>query len=240
MSTKPIEPLKRPPPLYREVQDAIRDYILANRMQAGDALPAEGDLARQLGVSRNSVREAVRSLESVGLIETRRGSGLYVSNFSFDPILDNLQYGLLSDLTDLSELLQIRRVLEVGMIETAMNGMTADIKAEIAATVDLMGEHARGGQSFFNEDRRFHRLLFEHVGNSMLVRLLDIFWQTFNKASTYGDISDDSPLRTYKAHQTIVDAIMAGDAARARRALDEHYVALERRIQHARQKGKSE
>jgi DNA-binding FadR family transcriptional regulator len=235
VSVKPIVPLKRPPLIYREVQDAIRAYILENRLRPGDALPPEGELARQLGVSRNSVREAVRSLESVGVIETRRGSGLFVSSFSFDPILDNLQYSLLSDLTKLSDLLQVRRVLEVGMIETAMNSMTDEIKAQIAQTVDTMGQLAKAGQSFVGEDRRFHRLLFEHVGNSVLIRLLDIFWQGFNKASEYGDIADTDPIWTHQAHLAIVDAIMAGDAARARVALDEHYTWLERRIQRAAQ-----
>lgn len=237
MSTKPIEPLKRPPLIYREVQDAIRDYILANRLQPGDALPAEGDLARQLGVSRNTVREAVRSLESLGVIETKRGSGLYVSNFSFDPILDNLEYGLLSDLSELSDLLQVRRVLEVGLIEIAMSTMTDEIKEEIVSTVDAMGQLAHDGQPFVNQDRRFHRLLFEHIGNSMLVRLLDIFWQGFNKASHYGDIADDDPVWTYHAHQAVVDAIIAGDVARAKVALDEHYAGLERRLQRATNAG---
>lgn len=230
---KPIEPLKRPPLIYREVQDAIRDYILANRLQPGDALPAEGDLARQLGVSRNTVREAVRSLESLGVIETRRGSGLYVSSFSFDPILDNLQYGLLSHLNELSDLLQVRRVLEVGLIETAMNTMTAQILEEIVTTVDAMGALAHNGQPFVDEDRRFHRLLFEHIGNSMLVRLLDIFWQGFNKASRYEEVVDDDPIWTYHAHQAVVDALLAGDVARAKVALDEHYAGLERRLKRA-------
>ena len=233
MSTKPIEPLKRPPLIYREVQDAIRDYILTNRLRPGAALPAEGDLARQLGVSRNTVREAVRSLESLGVIETKRGSGLYVSNFSFDPILDNLEYGLLSDLSELSDLLQVRRVLEVGLIETAVSTMTDQIKDEIVNTVDAMGKLAHDGQPFVNEDRRFHQLLFEHIGNTMLVRLLDIFWQGFNKASHYGDIDDDNPVWTYHAHQAVVDAITVGDVARAKVTLDEHYAGLERRLRRA-------
>lgn len=230
MNTKPIEPLKRPQLIYREVQDAIRDYILVNRLQPGAALPAEGDLARQLGVSRNTVREAVRSLESLGVIETKRGSGLYVSNFSFDPILDNLEYGLLFDLSELSDMLQVRRVLEVGLIETAMSTLTTQAKEEIKKTVDAMGRLAHDGQPFVNEDRRFHRLLFEHIGNHMLVRVLDIFWQGFNKASHYGDIADDDPVWTYHAHQAVVDAIITGDVERAKVALDEHYAGLERRI----------
>lgn len=240
VSAKPIVPLKRPPLIYREVQDAIRQYIIDNQLQAGDALPAEGDLARQLGVSRNSVREAVRSLESLGVIETKRGDGLYVSDFSFDPILDNLEYGLLSNLTQLSDLLQVRRVLETGMIETAMQQMTPDIKAEIAATVDAMGEHARANEPFVNEDRAFHRLLFEPIGNTVLVRLLDIFWKGFNKASQYAEISDTDPLMTHRAHQAIVDAIMADDAARARVALDDHYTGLERRLERARQQTRTD
>ncbi len=193
-------------------------------------LPPENDLARQLGVSRNSVREAVRSLESLGVIETRRGSGLYVRDFSFEPILENLQYRLLTDLRELSDLLQVRRVLETGMIESAMVVMPDVQKMRLTAIVEEMRQHAENGETFTQEDRVFHALLFEHLNNTILTRLLDIFWQTFNRASRISPLRDADPLLTYQAHKGIVDAILANDPVRARMALDAHYAGLEGRL----------
>ncbi|TIT84305.1 MAG: FadR family transcriptional regulator, partial [Mesorhizobium sp.] len=91
---KSLEPLNRPPLLHVTVQESLRNYIEANRLKAGDALPPETFLAQQLGVGRNSVREAIKALESIGILETRRGIGVFVKEFSFKPLLDNLAYGL--------------------------------------------------------------------------------------------------------------------------------------------------
>ena len=84
---KPISALKRPPSLHVSVQESLRSYIAENHLEAGAPLPAEGDLAQQLGVSRNSVRESIKALESVGVLEVRRGSGVFVKAFSFEPLL---------------------------------------------------------------------------------------------------------------------------------------------------------
>ena len=233
--TKQIEPINRPPLIYHSVQNAIRNYIIENQLRAGDPLPPENELARSLGVSRNSVREAARSLESLGVIETRRGSGLFVQDFSFDPILDNLQYSLLFDLRQLSDLTEVRRVLEIGMIETAMQIMPLSQKEQLQDIVKKMRKRAEAGETFPTEDREFHQLLFENVGNSVLTKLLDIFWQTFNKASAYIALADNNPMWTYQAHKAIVDAIMKDDVEGTRRALDEHYAGLEGRIQRAHQ-----
>ena len=118
-----LTPLERPPLVSRSVQDAIRNYVIAERLQPGDALPAETELARQLGVGRNSVREAVKALESLGILEVRRGSGLFVRDFSLEPLLDSLPYAMMSDVEDLADVFEVRRILEVGVIEKAMQTM---------------------------------------------------------------------------------------------------------------------
>src|ERR671912_516559 len=112
---KGIKPLTKPPSLHVTVQESLRGYIEDNQLKAGDALPPEGYLAQQLGVSRNSMREAIKALESVGILETRRGIGVFVKAFSFDPLLEHLAYGLRGSLREVGELVEIRRVLEVAL-----------------------------------------------------------------------------------------------------------------------------
>jgi DNA-binding FadR family transcriptional regulator len=225
-----LKPLTRQRLLYQSVQDALRAFILDNKLRAGDALPPETDLARQLGVSRNSVREAVKAMESLGILETRRGSGLFVRAFSFDPLLENLSYGLLFDLRELAELLEIRRVLETGMIGAAMQIMPSDAVADLNAVVTAMGERARRGESFPEEDRRFHQVLFEPLGNQMLLKLLDVFWLTFQEASRHVDLLNPYVVPTYQDHAAIAAAVAAGDVAEARVALDRHYAGLTERL----------
>ena len=106
-SVRQLKPLRRPPSLHVTVQGSLRGYIEDNQLKAGDPLPPEAILAQQLGVSRNSVREAIKALESVGVLETRRGIGVFVKAFSFQPLLDNLAYGLGDTLRDVEELREL-------------------------------------------------------------------------------------------------------------------------------------
>lgn len=230
MQPSSLEPLKRPPSLNQSVQDAIRDFILNNRLQPGEALPPETELSKQLGVSRNSIREAVKSLEMIGLVEARRGTGLFVGSFSLGPLLDNLPYSLMSDLDELRELLEIRRVLEVGMIEQAIIAMTEDQLQHLQKVTDEMGELARQGKLFASQDRQFHQILFEGLGNTTLLKLLDIFWLTFSRAAAHVPVYSSNPIATYQDHQAIVDAVRAQNIDDARKSLQQHYHGLESRL----------
>ncbi len=225
-----LDPLERPPLISRSVQEAIRNYVIAERLQPGDALPAETELARRLGVGRNSVREAVKALESLGILEVRRGSGLYVSDFSLEPLLESLPYAMMSDVRDLADVFEVRRILEVGAIEKAMQSMPAQRIVELRAVTELMRAQAEKGEPFPQEDRDFHRLLFAHLGNRALLTLLDSFWLVFRKAAPQADIEDPTPMRTYQDHAAILEAIEAQDVEEARAALDNHYAGLLSRL----------
>jgi DNA-binding FadR family transcriptional regulator len=215
------------------VQDAIRAFILDNKLRAGDPLPPETDLARQLGVSRNSVREAVKALESLGILETRRGSGLFVQAFSFDPLLENLSYGLLFDLRELAELLEIRRTLETGLIGATMREMPDTAVATLGAVTAAMAELANRGENFADEDRRFHQVLFEPLGNQTLLKLLDVFWLTYREASRHTDMGNPDLKSTYQDHAAIYEAVAATDVTEARAALDRHYAGIASRLARA-------
>ncbi|MCW5852121.1 MAG: FadR family transcriptional regulator [Anaerolineae bacterium] len=230
----PLKPLERPPALHYAVQESIKNYITEHRLQPGEPILPETVFARQLGISRNAVREAVKALEMLGIVETRHGSGLFVGQFSFAPLLDSLPYGLMSDLQQLADLLEIRRVLETGMIAQVMAMMTPQQLTHLNSLVEQMHTRAVRGEPFFEEDREFHRRLFEPLNNQVLLRLLDSFWLAFRKASEQADIRDTDPLRTYRDHAAILEAVVAGDVARAQTALDQHYGGLQGRLARVR------
>lgn len=226
MYEKDLKPLHRPPSLPQSVQTAIREFILDNSLRSGDLLPSETQLTKQLGVSRNAVREAVKALELVGVVEVRRGSGLFVGDFSLEPLLDNLPYGLMADLEELRELLEIRQVLESGMMVQVIARRTDSQMATLRKAVRKMQTLAAQGKSFPKEDREFHQCLMENVGNKTLLKLLDIFWLTYHRASQVADIEDYDPIRTAEDHVKIIDAIGAGDLEGTRTALEDHYTGL--------------
>ena len=229
MVSKPIQPLRRPPTLHRSVQQAIRQYIIDNELRAGDPLPSENQLSQQLGVSRNLVREAVRGLEALGVVDIRRGSGLFVKQFSFEPLLENLQYGLLFELQELLDMVEIRHALETSLIEKAMANMSAPDIERLERVLSMMKRSANDSAAFVEADRQFHQALFSSLNNRTLLKVLDAFWLTFNKATENQAIADSDPDETYKVHSQIVGAVRRGDVAGAREALDRHYTAVEGR-----------
>ena len=103
-------------PAYRQAQTAIKHYIEEHHLQPGDPLPSEGQLAKDMGMSRLSLREGVKTLEAVGILEARQGEGIYVKAFTFDSIFENLPYSFASDGQSLRDLLQVRTALEEGLV----------------------------------------------------------------------------------------------------------------------------
>ena len=226
MPDKNLQPLDRPLSLPESVQRAIRAFIRDNHLKSGDVLPPETQLTKQLGVSRNAVREAVKALEITGIVEVRRGSGLFVGEFSLDPLLESLPYSLMTDLRELRELLEIRQVLETGMMQRVIGQITQDHIDRLRDILQRMGHRAENEEPFPEEDREFHQCLIESVGNQTLSKLLDIFWKTYHRASRLDELEDPPPLKTYLDHVAIVDAVVARDVEAAITALETHYTGL--------------
>ena len=231
--TPKFERLARAEPLHKSVQDAIRQYIIDHSLGPGDPMASEVELARRLGVSRNSVREAVKSLQSLGVLESRHGSGLFVRAFSWDPLLDNLAYDLMKDVRAVAELLDIRRILELGMVGHAVRLLTPEQRTELNALLERMKARAALGEGFPEEDREFHRVLFRELGNETFLRLLDIFWLAFRRAAeSEADLVDVDPQGTYEGHLRIVQAAEVSDEEQCYQALEDHYRAIRERFRY--------
>lgn len=229
--TRQLTALPRPPSLHESVQTALRDHILANGLKAGDGLPAEGALAQQLGVSRNSVREAVKGLVSLGILETRRGSGVFVKDFSLSLLIDNLPFNLLFDSSELADLLEVRRAVENDLVARAVANLSEQTKDDLARILAEMKAKADRGEDVLAEDRRFHRTLFADAGNAVALKLLDAFWLTMSHAvAQRAEIADDSPADTYRQHDAIYRAALDGDVDGVHEALSAHYTPILSRL----------
>ena len=226
----PLAAIPRAPALTDYVKQSILEYIRQNALQPGTAIPSEKELSLRLGVGRNSVREAVQALVSLGVLETRQGSGIFVRAFSLDPLLDGLQYHLLGSLREVSEFLEVRLVLELAMIGEVLQRITDGEIAALEPIVEEMHRTAERGQGCIETDGDFHRLLFGPAGNGILVQLLDMFWLVFRKAS---EALEDGSVRysIYEDHAAILAAVKARDLAAARAAIRRHYALAQGRVQ---------
>ena len=169
-----------------ELQERIKEYVILNNLRPGDPIPTEAQLAEQFGVGRAVVREGLCALESLGVIHTKHGEGRYVSSFSLDPILQNLGYSMMVDVEDVEEILAVRQRLEVGFIGEAIAAMDEETLTQLRELLEKMRRKAARGEVYRQEDLKFHWLIYQKVGNRLLLKLLDVFWEV------YKNLRDDS------------------------------------------------
>lgn len=217
--------------IHQAVGTEIKNFIVQQHLKPGDPLPTEGELANQLGVSRNSVREAVKGLEGLGIIEARAGAGLYVREFSLDVLLDHLAYGMLFDVKYLSDILAVRLAMETGMAKAVLHGVTDRQIADLRSILVSWLDDAKAGGYPPTLDRAFHEALYTNVDNKLLTKILDSFWRVFYEAREHALVSDvDDPMGTYRAHVAILDALEARDMTEIVAAYEGHHEGVQRRI----------
>jgi DNA-binding FadR family transcriptional regulator len=222
--------------LNRAIQDQIKQYITLNRLGPDDLLPPEGQLAVDLGVSRGSVREAIKALESLGIVEVRHGEGVRVRSFNFDSILDLLTYGVLFDPDRVVEILQIRIWLEDSAVVPAVEAIDDAI---IAALDDLLVRWAAKAETRADtsaEDRSFHQFLYSGLKNQSLSQLIDIFWLVYHSMPEEEMGADHDPVATVENHRELLEAIRQRNPAMARTEMRAHFRNLEERIARAAQR----
>ncbi len=209
--------------LPEELQRSLTGFIRDNLLQAGDRLPPEAELAEALGVGRSTIREAIRGLESLGVLETRHGIGVFVAAFTLAPLIEQIGRGIGAELRDFTEVLDVRCTLEVALIGRAMTAIGPEDIAALTAIVEGMERKARAGEHFAPEDQAFHATLFAPLGNRVLLNLLDVFWQVFTRTARMLQRPEMDWVATYLDHKAILDAVAAGDVEAARARLDAHY-----------------
>lgn len=206
------------------VRDYVKQYIIDNDLDAGSPLPTEGEIAQQLGVGRSSVREAIKALESLGIVEVRHGYGTFVREYNFDAILENLMFGIQFNVPTLQELLQIRTWLEAAAIGDATKKMTPQQFAKLDALMAEWRMRVEQHRSVADLDEQFHLSLFESLNNNSLIMLIRVFWVACHtRRNSSGTYMDQPPvhrdLASLEEHQAILDAIRDQDADRARAML---------------------
>ncbi|NUU33035.1 FadR family transcriptional regulator [Arthrobacter sp. C9C5] len=169
----------------RALQADIIELILERELGPGDPLPTENELAPLLGIGRNTLRETLKVLQALGVIEIRHGFGMFVAGSNFEALVGGLSFRARMSLRhrgrEALELIEARRLLESGLIGASMARMTADHLAGLEAAVLRTEELARSGEHFVEADADFHRKLFEPLGNELLLGLVDAFQTVYRR-----------------------------------------------------------
>jgi GntR family transcriptional repressor for pyruvate dehydrogenase complex len=197
--------------------DSIRAMIRSGDLSPGDRLPPEHELADRLGVSRGSLREAVRALTQINVLDVRRGDGTYVTSLAPSELLSGMVFAMeLLQVQGLEEVLEVRRLLLPPAAALAAQRATKDQLAEMHAVIDQL-ERATDLEEIAGLHRRFQALVFDASGNetlSSILRALQLRGENVRRAW----LSSDPALRDVAlAHQRmLLDALERGDSDMAK------------------------
>ncbi len=208
----------------QEVETRIREYITVNELPAGSRLPGEEWFAEQLQVGRPLIREAMKGLEAVGMIEARRGVGRFVSSFDPDAYLRTYTTEMLLQSFDERELQETRCLLEITMAADATYRLTAEDLAQIQLYWERIQAAANEGRSDTESDLGLHRTIMQRADNRLIVSMLDAVYALSKRRQQDGVPYDEHKLREDVAeHAEIVRAAEARDGPAVRRALVNHF-----------------
>ncbi|WP_436498671.1 FadR/GntR family transcriptional regulator [Actinokineospora sp. HUAS TT18] len=208
----------------------IRDMIQSGELPPGGKLPPEQQLAADLAVSRNLVREAVKALVVTRVLEIRRGDGTYVTSLEPALLLDGVASAVELVRGDrLLELTEVRKLIEPAATGLAATRVSADALAEIAAHLDAMRAARDDVEELNRHDAEFHRLIGVAAGNPTLAALLEgISGPTVRGRIWRGLVDDRVADRTIAEHEAIFYALVDGDALLAQAAALAHVATTER------------
>lgn len=226
MPGRTLEPIPRSP-LYERVAERLREFIDVQRLEPGDRLMSERELAEQLGVSRTSVRQALTALRVQGLVEIRHGEGVYLLRSPRD-LIPSLASEIVASEIDHPMIWEVREGIEVQAARLAAARRTDSDIAEMRAALAEMEESIAAGGDGVAGDRRFHRAVAQAAHNPLLGELTRQLADAIDRTSAASLSHPGRPPLSLEAHRAILSAVESGDEDVAAGEMRSH-VAMSRR-----------
>ncbi len=230
---RPVDLTAQQAPLLRTIEhtrvsqeavDQIVGLIESRQLQPGDRLPGERRLVESLGVSRTSVREALRSLEGMGLIEVRAGKGAYVKHPISEFVESTLPHPLLLDRHTLKKLFELREIIETGAAAiAALQATEEDLQIVRQAVESMEASFAEDNlDGMVEADIQLHRAILVATGNDILVKVMDNIADLLKEMRRTSLSVTEGVRQTIAGHRAILDALERREAELARKAMQTH------------------
>ena len=221
-----IEPIKSTR-IYEAIVRQVKAMISEGRLKSGDQLPPERDLAEKFVVSRTSVREALRALESLGLIEIRPGEGTFVREVSVEALIEPLALVMLSQREAIGELFEARQLLEPSIAAFAARRATPHDIEEMARILEEQAKEVAAGRTGLAQDADFHSAIASAAHNRAISRLVHGIMDLLTQSREESLSTPGRPTRSHASHRRILNAIAARDEDAAREAMLDHLRSVE-------------
>jgi len=226
-SAQGVQAAVRAPTLSKQISDALVRSIVRGDIKPGDAMPSEEELAVQFDVSRPVIREAVKELAVIGLVESRQGRSTRVAPENewnmFDPrvLYARSEIGAVDEV--LLELLELRRLVEAGAAGLAASRRSDVDLVEMDRAIKAMEGSLEDPERFTDEDIRFHDAVLRSTGNRLLVQFIDQIGPLLRVGRRMSlDRRPDGPVESLRGHKAIYRAVKSGDVDKARQTMREH------------------
>ena len=212
-------------PLHEQIRDHLQDLIRSGQYERGSALPPERELAAQLGVSRHSLRQAVASLEAVGVVETRHGSGVYLTEQLPDEVVIRFADALFNVTRSIADAVEVRLAFEPFIARRAADLCTANSTDLLAASIDVAPQEGKPAGTV-GEPLTFHHQLARMSGNPIFEGLLRSVSTGPTNITLLAKHMPNSAQLWRDEHIAIFKAVTAGNGARAERLMAAHLAAM--------------
>jgi GntR family transcriptional repressor for pyruvate dehydrogenase complex len=213
--------------LYEQVAKQIHRLIVDGVLKPGDRLPPERELAEKFGIGRSSIRDAIRILEVMGILEPRQGLGTVVRDPSAESLVVPLSSVLLRKRGLVAELLDVRRMIEPALAARAAANATPEDIARMEEILFRQEAKIRRGEPAVEEDSQFHYTLAVVAGNTVVLRVLDVLMDLLRESRARSLQVRGRPERSFAGHRRILRAIKRRDGAAAQAAVRQHLKEIE-------------
>lgn len=218
--------LLRKQTLAEIVSERIKTFISENNCEPGERLPSEKEIIDMLGVSRTIVREALKTLQSQGIIEIKQGVGIFVKEIMLQGLFKDISPFIKFDKLKFKEFIDTRIILELGAIELAIEHYHLDKIEQMTYWNETILEKTRIGENAKNEDLYFHSSLFKATGNETFIQLSSIITEYFNMNQLEEIVDLNSLLISYEEHKSIINSIINKDVDKAKQMMKMHLSRL--------------
>jgi GntR family transcriptional regulator, transcriptional repressor for pyruvate dehydrogenase complex len=219
--------------LSEEIAGRLLQLIQGERLRPGDKLPAERELAATMHVSRPVLREALRALSIMKVVEIRQGAGTYVTALEPQQLVSHLDFVFSKDTVALAQVLETRRVVEVGNVRLAAQRITADQLRRLGAILAELRTAVGDADRFSTHDIEFHDVVCEAAGNFLLGQFMSIINTLARVSRERTGAAPEFRARVVRDHERILRALRAHDEEAAGRAMAAHLQRVEQSLARA-------
>ncbi len=224
-------PLNTKQSIVSKIVDQITEAIIRGEINPGEKLPTETELCQNLQVGRNSLREAIKILESYGVLHIKRADGTYISEQYHHKMLDPMLYGILLQKDGVEDIVELRKVLDIGMLMVASQKLEANqmslIKQALEALKDEVQKENMDVDLLLEADIKFHMSIGEAIQNQLLINMYNYVDRITIPSRIYATkliIEKNARDRFIQLHQKIVDLIEHHNVQSVNEVVNEHYM----------------